>query len=426
MIARTRDPKANEERTIPDQNERLTRLADLVVRVGANVQPAQDVYLSGDISHVPIVRAICERAYEVGARRVVVQYTDQHVRRAGIVHAPDEALRTAYGYEVAQFDELRDRDAALIFLSGTPEPHLFEGLDPARVAARRRELDERVAAMITVPGLAWTIVPAPNAGWASTVFGSPDIDRLWDAVAVTLRLDEPDPVAAWGDHIAALRRRRDGVNTLDLDQVRFRGPGTDLTVGLIPGSTWVTGTTTSRRGVEFVPNMPTEEVFTSPDFHRTEGSARITAPVVLAGGSMVTGLNLRFDGGRIVDVEADGGGRDLVLAQLDQDEQARYLGEVALVDGSSAVAKADVIFHDTLFDENANSHIAWGRGFEEALPGSVDMELDERLGAGLNLSPIHTDVVIGGRGVEVDGIGRDGTVTPLIRDDHWVLDPNIQ
>jgi aminopeptidase len=179
---------------------------------------------------------------------------------------------------------------------------------------------------------------------------------------------------------------------------------------------------TSHRGVEFVPNMPTEEVFTSPDFHRTEGHARITAPVVLQGGSMVSGLNLRFEAGRIVEVEADGGGRDLVIAQLDQDEQARYLGEVALVDGSSAVAKAGVIFHNTLFDENANSHIAWGRGFEEALPGSLDMELDERLGAGLNLSPIHTDVVIGGSEVEVDGIGRDGTVTPIIRDDRWVLD----
>jgi aminopeptidase len=380
------------------------------------------VFLSGDISHVPIVRAICERAYEVGARRVIVQYTDQHVRRAGIVHAPDEALRTAYRYELAQFDELMDRGAALIFLSGTPEPHLFEGLDPTRVAARRRELDERMADMITSGGLAWTIVPAPNEGWASTVYGTPDVARLWDAIAVTLRLDQADPVAAWRDHVTALRRRRDAVQALDLELVRFRGPGTDLSVWLIPGSRWVTGSITSGRGAEFVPNMPTEEVFTSPDLHRTEGRVRVTAPVELAGGSMVSGLSLRFEAGRIVDVDADGGGRDLVLAQLDQDEQAHYLGEVALVDGSSAVAKAGVIFHNTLFDENANSHIAWGRGFEEALPGSADMELEERLRVGLNLSPIHTDVVIGGAEVEVDGIGRDGKVTPIIRDDHWVLE----
>jgi aminopeptidase len=380
------------------------------------------VFLSGDISHVPIVRAICERAYEVGARRVIVQYTDQHVRRAGIVHAPDEALRTAYRYELAQFDELMERGAALIFLSGTPEPHLFEGLDPTRVAARRRELDERMADMITSGGLAWTIVPAPNEGWASTVYGTPDVDRLWDAIAVTLRLDQADPVAAWRDHVTALRRRRDAVQALDLELVRFRGPGTDLSVWLIPGSRWVTGSITSGRGAEFVPNMPTEEVFTSPDLHRTEGRVRVTAPVELAGGSMVSGLSLRFEAGRIVDVDADGGGRDLVLAQLDQDEQAHYLGEVALVDGSSAVAKAGVIFHNTLFDENANSHIAWGRGFEEALPGSGDMELEERLRVGLNLSPIHTDVVIGGVEVEVDGIGRDGKVTPIIRDDHWVLE----
>ena len=422
MIGRVRPHISTEDSAIDDQNGRLTRLADLVVRVGANVQPGQDVLLTGDISHVPIVRAIVERAYGVGARRVVVQYTDQHVRRAGIVHAPDEALRSAFRYEIAQLDELMERDAALIFLSGTPEPHLFEGLDPARVAARRRELDERMADMITAGGLAWTIVPAPNQGWASTIYGGPDVDRLWNAVAVALRLDEPDPVAAWRDHVSALRRRRDAVNALDLDRVHFHGPGTDLTVGLIPGSQWATGTMTSRRGAEFVPNMPTEEVFTSPNLHRTEGTARITAPVVLAGGSMVTGLSLRFESGRIVDVEADGGGRDLVLAQLDQDEQARYLGEVALVDGSSAVAQAGVIFHNTLFDENANSHIAWGRGFEEVLPGSLEMQLEERLRVGLNLSPIHTDVVIGGADVKVDGIGRDGTVTPIIRDDRWVLD----
>jgi aminopeptidase len=403
-----------------DNRERLERYADLVVRVGANVQPGQDVDVSADVSHVPMARAIVERAYAAGARRVVLVYSDQHVRRSAVVHAPEEGLRTPYRYEVERLNELRERGAAMILLTGTPEPHLLDGLDPSRVAARRPELDEALNAAIFSGRVPWTIVPAPNPGWAQQVFGEPDVERLWEAVSVAIRLDRPDPVAAWRDHVRTLQARRDAVNALDLDVVHFRGPGTDLRVGLIPGSTWVTGSITTDGGVEYVPNMPTEEVFTSPDLRRTEGTVAVTAPLVMGGGSLVEGLRLRFEGGRLVEAEADRGA-DVVRAQLEEDAQARYLGEVALVDGDSAVARAGVVFHDTLFDENANSHIAWGRGFEEALPGAREMDREARLALGLNHSRVHTDVVIGGPQVQVDGIGRDGRVTPLIRDDRWAL-----
>jgi aminopeptidase len=398
----------------------MARFADLVVRVGANVQKGQDVFVSGDIIHAPIVRAIVERAYDSGARRVTVDYTDQHTRRAAIGHGGDEALTSTYRYELARLSELRERQAAMIFLTGSPDPHLLDGLDPARVAARRMDLDLAFAQEILVGRVAWTIVPAPNEGWATTVFGEPDVERLWRAVATAIRLDEPDPVQAWRDNVTRLRARRDAIQALGLDAVRFSGPGTDLTLGLIAGSRWVTGSITSGRGVEFVPNIPTEEVFTSPDIRRADGTARVTAPLVMGGGTLVTGLRLRMEAGRIVEADADTG-RDVVLAQLDVDEQARHLGEVALVDGSSPVARAGIVFHDTLFDENVNCHIAWGRGFEEALPGSEDLDRDGKLAAGLNDAPVHTDVVIGGPEVQVDGIGRDGTVTPIIRDDRWVV-----
>jgi aminopeptidase len=404
-----------------DPADRLERYADLIVRVGANVQPGQDVYLVANVAHVPIARAIAERAYAIGAGRVVIEYTDEHVRRSAIVHAEEEALRSTYRYELERIREFRDRQAALVFLTGNPEPHLFDGLDPKRVAARRPEMDQAANDVIFSGDVAWTVVPAPNAGWATQVFGEPDLERLWNAVAVAIRLDQPDPVGAWRDHLAVLRARRDAVDALDLDSVHFRGPGTDLVVKLIARSNWVTGSVVSNRGVDYVPNVPTEEVFTSPDWRLTEGTARVTAPVVLGGGSLVQGLRLRFEGGRIVDVQADQGA-DLVRAQIEEDEQACYLGEVALVDGSSAVARAGVVFHDTLFDENANSHIAWGRGFEEALPGSAELDPEARLATGLNQSRIHTDVVIGGPDVDVDGVARDGRVMPLMRADRWVLE----
>jgi aminopeptidase len=403
-----------------DPSTRLERLADLVVQVGANVQPGQDVYVYGDVGHVEVARAIAERAYLAGARRVFVEYADPHVRRAAIRHAPDDGLRSTARFELERIREIRATQAALIFLTGSADPHLFAGLDPARVAARRAELDQAGMEMIASGEIAWTIVPAPNPGWAKQVFGERDVERLWQAVATAIRLDEPDPIEAWRTHLLNLNARRRTLDALELDGVHFHGPGTDLRVGLIPGSNWVTGSVTSGRGVEYVPNIPTDEVFTSPDWQRTEGTAQVTAPLVLNGGSLVTGLRLRFERGRLVEVDADEGA-DVVRAQLEEEEQARYLGEVAIVDGSSPVARAGVVFHNMLFDENANCHIAWGNGFEEALPGAPGMSRGERISAGLNQSRIHTDVVIGGPQVQVDGIDRDGRAIPIVRDDRWVL-----
>jgi aminopeptidase len=253
------------------------------------------------------------------------------------------------------------------------------------------------------------------------VFGEPDVDRLWDAVSVAMRLDEPDVVLAWREHTALLQARARALESLDLDSVRYVGEGTDLTVGLVPGCRWVSGSIATTAGVDFMPNLPTEEVFTSPDRRRADGTIRLTRPLVMPrAGVLVEGLVVRFEGGRIVDVSADAG-VEAVRAELDVDEGARSLGEVSLVDGTSKVREAGVVFHDTLYDENAGCHVAWGEGFAMAVPDGRSMDRDTLFEIGINTSAVHTDVVIGGPGVDVSGTTRDGRVVPIITDDAWVL-----
>jgi len=234
---------------------------------------------------------------------------------------------------------------------------------------------------------------------------------------VSTRLGEKDPVVAWREHNEMLQARAETLNELAFDAIRYRGPGTNLTVGLISGSKWRCATFETAAGIPHVPNLPTEEVFTSPDWRRAEGHVRSTYPLVAAG-TKVTGLEFRLEGGKIVEVDAEIGA-EIIREQLATDEQAPYLGELALVDGSSPVKQTGLVFSDTLFDENATCHIAFGAGFPEALGREVPA--DELLDAGINMSAIHTDFMVGGEDVDVDGLGSDGTATPIIRGDVWQL-----
>ena len=316
---------------------------------------------------------------------------------------------------------LADDDSAFIQLSGDPGLHLFDDLDQERVG-KSEPVDYRRAWIPHVVNrtVNWTIVAAPNEGWATALFGEPDLERLWQAVATATRLDEPDPVAAWQGHIARLKARAAALNERRFDAVRFRGPGTDLTVGLLPGSRWLCATFERRDGVEHLPNIPTEEVFTSPDWRRADGTVRSTFPLS-SSGTIVRDLEMRFDGGRVVDVRASEG-LSVIENQLATDEQARFLGEVALVDGTSAVKRTGLVFNDTLFDENASCHIAYGNGLPMAVEGMDGKSGDEMLAGGVNVSGAHTDFMIGGPEVEVDGITAAGDAVPLLRGEVWQLD----
>ena len=401
--------------------DRLDRYAELVVRIGLNVQPGQVVRVAADLSHAPVARAVVEHAYLAGASRVSVDYSDDLVRRSTLQHAPMETLTT---HEPWQLERLRGwgRDgAALLTLTGNPDPHVFDDIDPSRLAAVPMELARESRTLTLGGGVSWCVVAAPNPGWATQVFGEPDEERLWEAVSIAMRLDEPDVVEAWREHRSRLQQRLAALEQLDLDEVRYHGGETDLTVGLIPGARWLSGSLTTRTGVEFMPNLPTEEVFTSPDRRRADGTIALTRPLVMpAAGVLVEDLVVHFEAGRITDVSARAG-EAAVRAELDTDAGARSLGEVALVDGASRVRAAGVVFHDTLYDENAGCHVAWGQSFPFALADGLELTGEQLFERGLNTSTVHTDVVVGGPGVHVEGRTRDGRVVPIMSDDNWVL-----
>lgn len=403
--------------------QRLERFADLVVRIGANVQPGQQVVLVYLIEHVDTARAIARAALKAGAVRVLPVVTDLHLRKAAIELGPEEELGRTPPYLLDWVRTWGETRPALISLAGEPEPHLFDGLDPVLVG-KADPTDMRGLYLPLVMGrkLNWVIVPAPNPGWAQAVLGEPDVERLWQAVARTLRLDEDDPVAAWREHAAMLEARAAALNAARFDAVRFRGPGTDLVVGLLGGSRWLCATFETETGIPHLPNLPTEEVFTTPDWRRTEGVVRSTYPLLVPGiGARVEGLELRFEAGKLVDVRAAGDGADVIRTQLASDERAPFLGEIALVDGSSRVFQTGLVFSSTLFDENAACHLAYGSGLPFAVDDAEGLGTEELVEAGINVSAVHTDFMVGGPEVDVDGVSADGSVTPLLRDNLWVL-----
>ena len=394
----------------------LDALAELLVRFGANVQPDQVVGVSTEPGKEPLARAIAEHAYRAGARFVDVVSFDPHVKRARIRHADPNSLGWVppwYGERVLELGALR---GAVISTTGPVEPHLMDDLDPALLGRDMLPRVKESNVLINERTVNWTIGPGPTRGWAELVYpdvdGGAALDRLWDDIAHVCRLKEPDPIRAWQTRIRRLLDVTEALTSLRLDTLRYEGPGTDLTVGLLPSTRWICAKFETADGIVHVPNLPSEEVFTTPDPARVDGVVTATKPLFTSG-RLITGLRVRFESGSAIEIDADEGAATL-RALTERDSGGARLGEVALVDRESRIGQLGTVFYDTLLDENAASHLALGQGFPFALAYEADQQR-------VNTSEIHVDFMIGSSELAVTGITRDGTEVPLLRDGAWQM-----
>ena len=409
--------------TSPIDPVKLEKLAEVAIKIGLQLQQGQDLVITGPIAALPLVRLLTREAYKSGAGLVTTFYADEECTLARYRHAPDESFDRASGWLYEGMAKAYENGAARLAIAGD-NPMLLANEDPAKVARANR-----ANSMAYKPALEkisnfeinWNIISYPNPSWAKLVF--PDLPedeavrRLADAIFAASRVDVADPVSAWKEHNANLAKRSEWLNGERFDALHFIGPGTDLSVGLADGHEWHGGATTAKNGILCNPNIPTEEVFTTPHALKVEGHVSSTKPLSHQG-SLIDNIRVRFEAGRIVEAKASKG-EEVLNKVLDTDEGARRLGEVALVPHSSPISASGVLFYNTLFDENASCHIALGQCYSKCFVNGGALSPEQIKAQGGNSSLIHIDWMIGSGQVDIDGLSADGTRVPVMRQGEW-------
>ncbi|MBT4101622.1 MAG: aminopeptidase [Gemmatimonadetes bacterium] len=402
--------------------DRYRAYADLALSVGLNLQAGQRLFLTAPIVAADLVRVVAAAAYERGAILVEVNWTDDDLTLARFHHAPRDSFAEFPTWRAEAMLAAARRGDAFLSLRGT-DPALLKDEDPALVTTVQRTQAEHsrpYLSYITGHKVNWCVLSVPIDSWARRIFPDVDdpIEDLWQAIGRACRLEEADPVAAWTTHLQQLAGRAAQLTDAAYDGLRFVGPGTDLKVGLIDGHKWIGGQSTTESGITFTPNVPTEEVFTTPHRQRVEGTVAASKPLNYAG-NLIEEFHLRFAGGRVVEIKA-AAGQDVLQGLIDTDEGASRLGEVALVPASSPIAATGLLFYNTLFDENAASHVALGKAYDECVRGADEMTAEALLTHGVNDSLTHVDFMIGGSEMDVFGLRADGAQEPLMTQGEWV------
>ena len=410
--------------TLENFNENLKKYARLIAETGVNVQDNHTVVLQISVDQAPLARLITEEAYRLGAAEVIVQWSDETIQREFLAHAATDRIENVPQYKIDQTDDWIAKGASRISVVSS-NPDALAGVDAQRVAAFQTANGKALVNLrkaTQANKVSWTVVAAASEGWAAKVFpelatSEEQVDALWNEIFKTARIYEENPVIAWDIHDKKLQEKAAELNEQQFTALHYTAPGTDLTIGLPKNHLWEGAGSYNARGEEFMANMPTEEVFTAPDSRRVDGYVSSTKPLSYAG-TIISGMKFTFKDGKVVDFSAEQG-EEALKNLLAIDEGAKHLGEVALVPDPSPISQSGLIFYNTLFDENASNHLAFGSAYAFNLQGGTEMSEEELAEAGLNRSQTHVDFMVGSDKMNIDGIKEDGTIVPVFRNGDW-------
>ena len=410
--------------TLENFNENLKKYARLIAETGVNVQDNHTVVLQISVDQAPLARLITEEAYRLGAAEVIVQWSDETIQREFLAHAATDRIENIPQYKIDQTDDWIAKGASRISVVSS-NPDALAGVDAQRVAAFQAANGKALVNLrkaTQANKVSWTVVAAASEGWAAKVFpelatSEEQVDALWNEIFKTTRIYEENPVIAWDIHDKKLQEKAAELNEQQFTALHYTAPGTDLTIGLPKNHLWEGAGSYNARGEEFMANMPTEEVFTAPDSRRVDGYVSSTKPLSYAG-TIISGMKFTFKDGKVVDFSAEQG-EEALKNLLAIDEGAKHLGEVALVPDPSPISQSGLIFYNTLFDENASNHLAFGSAYAFNLQGGTEMSEEELAEAGLNRSQTHVDFMVGSDKINIDGIKEDGTIVPVFRNGDW-------